>query len=67
MTSQGSGDRELLRRQEIDASFALMALDAEFHERALRIAEEFSTSDWEALQLAEDLGGRGRPPADGTD
>ncbi|MBD2776208.1 ribbon-helix-helix domain-containing protein [Iningainema tapete] len=47
--------RELaaLKRAEIDAAFAQMANDAEYHAEAKMIAEEFASSDWEAWQLAE--------------
>ena len=42
-----------LRRKEIDAAFAGMAADSEYQKEARHIAEEFATSDWEALELAE--------------
>jgi Arc/MetJ-type ribon-helix-helix transcriptional regulator len=44
---------EMLRRRRIDAEFSAMATDSTYQRRALQIAEEFSASDWEALELAE--------------
>lgn len=41
------------KRAEIDASFAPMADDAEYHAEALKIAEEFAKADWEAWQIGE--------------
>lgn len=44
---------KILRRKRIDAAFSGMAEDAEYQREALLIAEEFSASDWEALELTE--------------
>ncbi len=41
------------RRAEIDAAFAEMANDEEYKAEALRMAEEFADSDWEAFQIRE--------------
>ena len=43
----------LWRRRQIDAEFAAMASDANYQKRAERISEEFATSDWEALDIAD--------------
>jgi len=40
-------------RTVIDAEFRDMACDMEYQSEALRIAEEFSASDTEALDIAE--------------
>ena len=47
--------RELaaLERAAIDQAFAGMADDKAYQEEALKIAEEFAISDWEAFQLGE--------------
>lgn len=45
----------MLRRKRIDAEFSRMAGDAEYQKEAQRIAEEFASSDWEALGMVEDL------------
>lgn len=37
----------------MDAGFAAMADDPEYQAEAVRIAEEFAVSDWEALQLGD--------------
>jgi hypothetical protein len=44
---------KLLRRKQIDASFAMMAEDADYQKDAKLIAEEFSSSDWEAFEITE--------------
>jgi hypothetical protein len=44
---------KLLKRKQIDAAFAGMAGDADYQKQAHLIAEEFTTSDWEAFELAE--------------
>jgi hypothetical protein len=44
---------ELLRRKEIDAQFARMATDADYHKESKLITEQFSQSDWEAFKIAE--------------
>ena len=44
---------KLLRRKQIDAAFAGMGEDADYQKEARLVAEEFSASDWEALQMAE--------------
>lgn len=43
----------MLRRRQIDSQFAAMALDSAYQKQAQQIAEEFSASDWEALEMAE--------------
>lgn len=47
--------RELLvqRRAAIDAAFAGMADDPDYQREAVRIAEEYAISGWEALQIGE--------------
>ena len=42
-----------IERASVDAAFAGMADDADYESEALRLGEEFSDSDWEALLLAE--------------
>jgi hypothetical protein len=44
---------KLLRRKKIDAAFASIAEDADYQKQATLIAEEFSQSDWEALEISE--------------
>lgn len=46
---------KLLRRRQIDAAFAAMAEDADYQKQARLLAEEFESSDWEALRLGDDL------------
>lgn len=41
------------RRAAIDSAFAAMADDPEYQAEAVRIAEEFARSDWEALRIGE--------------
>lgn len=41
------------RRAVIDAEFAAMADDPDYRSEALRVAEEFAISDWEALRIGE--------------
>ncbi|KYC42991.1 hypothetical protein WA1_12870 [Scytonema hofmannii PCC 7110] len=41
------------KRAEIDAAFAKMADDDEYHTESLAIACEFAKSDWEAFQIGE--------------
>ena len=41
---------KLYERKQIDARFAAMSQDAGFQEQARLISEEFSQSDWEALE-----------------
>ncbi len=41
------------RRKQIDAAFAGIAEDADYQKEAKLIAEEFSQSDWEALEISE--------------
>ncbi|MGA8869503.1 MAG: hypothetical protein WB460_00060 [Candidatus Acidiferrales bacterium] len=43
---------KLIRRKQIDAQFAAMAGDVSYQKQAKLIAEEFSQSDWEALEMA---------------
>jgi hypothetical protein len=45
---------KLYRRRQIDAAFATMAEDANYQKEASLLAEEFETSDWDALRLGED-------------
>lgn len=45
---------KLLRRRQIDAAFALMAEDADYQKGARLLAEEFDSSDWEALRLGDE-------------
>lgn len=44
---------KLLNRKRVDAEFAKMAEDADYQKEAKLIAEEFSTSDWEAFEITE--------------
>lgn len=44
---------KLIQRKQIDAKFAGMSDDPEYQKAALRISEEFSSSDWEAFERAE--------------
>jgi hypothetical protein len=43
----------LQRRKRIDDAFAGMATDMAYQREALRLAEDFSLSDWEALKTEE--------------
>jgi len=43
---------KLLRRKSIDAEFSQMAQDADYQKESQLIAEEFSQSDWDALEIA---------------
>ena len=45
---------KLLRRKSIDAEFSYMAKDANYQKESQLIAEEFTQSDWEALEVAPD-------------
>lgn len=40
-----------LERETIDAQFAAMADDVDYHALNLTLAKEFAASDWEALEL----------------
>lgn len=51
---------KILKRKQIDASFACMAQDADYQKEAKLLAEEFEHSDWEAL-LAEEEDLKGEP------
>jgi hypothetical protein len=44
---------KLMKRKQIDAAFDRMAEDTNYQKVALLTAEEFSSSDWEALMLIE--------------
>jgi len=44
---------DYLERQAIDAQFAAMADDEDYHALNLVLAEEFAASDWEAFELGE--------------
>ena len=46
------GASKAASRAAIDASFARMADDPDCQAEALRIAEEYAVSDWEALRTA---------------
>ncbi len=41
------------QRKQIDAAFAGMARDPDYQKEARLLAEEFASSDWEALRLKE--------------
>lgn len=43
----------LLKRKREDALYSKMAEDANYQQQAMLISEEFSESDWEALEIAE--------------
>ena len=43
---------KLIKRKQIDAKFAAMSSDASYQKEAKLITEEFSQSDWEALEMA---------------
>lgn len=45
---------ERLQREAIDRQFEMMATDAHYQREARRISDEYGTSDWEALRVAED-------------
>jgi len=45
---------ERLQREAIDRQFEMMATDAQYQREARRIADEYASSDWEALRVAED-------------
>lgn len=42
---------KLFKRKQIDAEFAAMSEDANYQKEAKLISEEFSRSDWEALEM----------------
>jgi len=44
---------DYLERQAIDAQFAAMADDGDYHALNLALAEEFAASGWEAFELGE--------------
>lgn len=44
---------ERLQREAIDREFEMMGNDAHYQREARRISDEFVTSDWEALRVAE--------------
>ena len=44
-----------LKRAEIDAVFAFMSNDAQYKSVAVAIANEFSTTDWEAFKLGHSV------------
>ena len=44
---------ERLQREAIDRQFEMMATDAHYQREARRISDEYVTSDWEALRVAE--------------
>ncbi|MFH7028093.1 MAG: ribbon-helix-helix domain-containing protein [Heteroscytonema crispum UTEX LB 1556] len=41
------------KRADIDAAFATMADDVEYHAEAATINNEFAQADWEALEIGE--------------
>jgi metal-responsive CopG/Arc/MetJ family transcriptional regulator len=45
---------ERLQREAIDRQFEMMTTDAQYQREARRISDEYATSDWEALRVAED-------------
>jgi len=45
---------ERLLREAIDREFEMMATDAHYQREARRISDEYRTSDWEALRVAEE-------------
>jgi hypothetical protein len=45
---------KMYKRRQIDAAFAGIAQDADYQKEASLLAEEFSYSDWEALQIGEE-------------
>lgn len=45
---------ERLQREAIDRQFEMMATDASYQREARRITDEYASSDWEALRVAED-------------
>jgi hypothetical protein len=45
---------ERIERRTIDEHFAEMATDPVYQAEALRVAEDFATAGWEALQAAEE-------------
>jgi hypothetical protein len=44
---------QLCERRRIDAEFAMMTEDSDYQKESIVLAEEFSASDWEALELIE--------------
>jgi hypothetical protein len=44
---------KLLHRKQIDAAFGAMAHDSDYQKQAQLIAEEFTQSDWEALETID--------------
>ncbi len=44
---------KLLHRKQVDAAFAAMAEDSDYQKEAQLIAEEFTQSDWEALETVD--------------
>jgi hypothetical protein len=44
---------KMRKRRQIDAAFEGMADDPAYQQGALRLAEDFEASDWEALRLNE--------------
>jgi metal-responsive CopG/Arc/MetJ family transcriptional regulator len=45
-----------LERQEIDQQFASVAGDEATRDLSVQMSEEFSDSDWEAMEIAEEVG-----------
>jgi Arc/MetJ-type ribon-helix-helix transcriptional regulator len=45
---------ERIQREVVDREFEAMADDPRYQREARRIAEEYGSSDWEALRVAED-------------
>jgi len=43
---------KILKRKRIDAAFRHMSEDADYQKEAQLVAEEFTQSDWEALEIA---------------
>lgn len=44
---------KMRKRRQIDAAFAGMADDPAYRKEALRLAEDFEATDWEALRVNE--------------
>jgi hypothetical protein len=51
--TKGPNVVKALERREIDSKFSAMAGDAAYQKEARLICEEFSQSNWEALQMHE--------------
>ena len=54
LTRAARHELERLHRETIDRQFEMMAPDSHYQREARRIGDEYGTSDWEALRVAED-------------